>query len=91
MRTEQDKLRDGVPREQVFQSVSAASAENSGRVRLSDAVAEYNSELHTLDKSKATITAYVNTLEGFSNSYRKEFLDEIRRKDILGGCRREIS
>jgi integrase/recombinase XerD len=83
MRTEQDNLRDGVPRNEVFARPVAKPENPSGRIRLVDAVAEYKSELRTLDKSKATKRAYNNTLDSFVESYRKTFIDEIERKDIL--------
>jgi integrase len=87
MRTEQAKLVDGVPRHEVFQALSPAAARREspalGRVRLSDAVAEYKSELRTLDKSKATALAYTNTVNDFQTSCSKDFIEDINRKDIL--------
>jgi integrase len=85
MQTEQARLADGVPRQEVFQSASHPVVRDKvpGRVRLSDAVAEYKAELRTLDKSKATKMVYVNAIDSFAKSCRKEFLDELDRKDIL--------
>jgi integrase len=53
------------------------------RVRISDAIEEYKQEIRTLDKSKATISMYSNSLDGFTTSCKKIFIDEIERKDIL--------
>jgi integrase len=85
MRTEQDRLRDGVRREEVDKALSFAAKPDSipGRTRLSSAIADYKSELQTLDKSKLTVLAYTNTLDGFQSSCHKEFLEDIDRKDIL--------
>jgi len=84
---EQARVSEGVSRvEAVKIAPVVASAKRDtvpGRVRLSDAVAEYKAELRTLDKGKATVLVYVNALDGFEKSYRKEFIDEIERRDIL--------
>jgi integrase len=53
------------------------------RVRITDAITEYKSEIRTLDKSPATILMYSNALDGFAVSCKKTFIDEIERKDIL--------
>jgi integrase len=88
LQQEQARLSEGVRRVEAINIapiVTSAKRRDtvSGRVRLLDAVAEYKAELLTLDKSKATALAYVNTLDSFERSYRKEFVDEIDRKDIL--------
>jgi integrase len=57
--------------------------EATDRVSLQQAISKYISEQRTLDKAKATITAYSNALEDFSKACRKTFLDEIGRDDIL--------
>ncbi len=53
------------------------------RIVIADAVAEYLQDLPTLDKAKATIVAYTNTLEGFVRSCTKIYTDELDRKDII--------
>jgi integrase len=57
--------------------------EAPGRVRVSEAVVEFVSELRTLDRKKYSVAMYENTLRDFQSSYRKEFIDQIDRKDIL--------
>src|SRR4030095_1919298 len=54
-----------------------------GRIRLADAVDDYNEELKTLTKGKYTIAMYKNALDGFAASYKKTYVDEIDRKDIV--------
>src|SRR5262249_54096907 len=55
----------------------------NGRIRLSDAAAEFVNELRTLDRKKYSVEMYDNALRDFQKSCRKEFVDEIGRKDIL--------
>jgi hypothetical protein len=66
----------------------------SGRTRVSDAAAEFVNELRTLDRKKYSIAMYENALRDFQSSCRKEFIDEIERKDILsfiGWAERKLS
>ena len=63
--------------------VPVQSSTPGQRIRIADAIAEYKQEIQTLDKSKATILAYSNALDGFATSFKKTFIDEIDRKDIL--------
>jgi len=53
------------------------------RIRIVDAVNEYLAELPTLDKSRATIVAYTNTLNDYIQACTKTFTEEIDRKDII--------
>ena len=53
------------------------------RIVIADAVIEYREELPTLNKAKATIVAYTNTLEGFLQSCKKIYADELERQDII--------
>jgi integrase len=55
----------------------------SGRIRLIDAAEKYKAELKIVDRSKSTVLVYVNAIDGFVASCKKEFLDEIVREDIL--------
>ena len=86
LRQEQARVGEGVTREEAAKpavvSIDSAPAW-AGRVRLTDAVQEYNAELRTLTKGKYTILMYKNALDGFIQSFTKTYLDEIDRKDIL--------
>jgi hypothetical protein len=84
LRQEQARLADGVSRvEAVNVVLPVAKNEVPGRIRLSDAAVEFANELRTLDRGKYTIATYENTLRDFQSSRRKEFIDQIDRKDVL--------
>jgi integrase len=83
MRMRRERLADGVRREDVDKVAAFAAPEAGGRVRLSDAIDRYKSELKTPEKAKDTITLYTNALKGFAASCKKVFIDEIDRADIL--------
>ena len=87
MRTEQDRLRDGVRREDVEKVLSPArflpGNEVPGRTRISNTAAEFVNELRTLDRKKYSIEMYENCLRDFQSSCRKQFIEDITRKDIL--------
>jgi integrase len=71
--------RGGKPAE----STSPTGSGDGERIRIADAVREYKEDLKTVDKAKATVAMYSNAVNGFVESCRKEFLDELSRKDIL--------
>lgn len=54
-----------------------------GRTPLLQSAEEYKATLQTLDKAKATVLVYKNALDGFLASCKKEFVEDIDRKDIL--------
>jgi len=85
MRMEQTRLAEGVRREEVFQAVSRIPTPDAvaGRTRIADAAEEFVAELQTLDRKKYSVAMYKNALRDFQASCRKEFLDQIDRKDIL--------
>lgn len=86
LRQELARVGEGVTREEATKLsgvVPIDAPREAGRVRLVDAVNEYNSELRTLTKGKYTILMYKNALDGFIQSSTKTYLDEIGRKDIL--------
>jgi integrase len=84
LRQEQARLADGMSRvEAVNVVLPVVKNEAPGRVRVSEAVVEFVSELRTLDRKKYSVAMYENTLRDFQSSYRKEFIDQIDRKDIL--------
>ena len=86
LRQEQARISDGVPRteaDKVIIPIAAAGAPENGRVRLADATTEFVNELRTLDRKKYSVAMYENALRDFQKSCRKEFIDEITRKDIL--------
>jgi integrase len=81
----QAQLHGGVTQEEA-QRIAPVVVEKPrarGRVRLKEAVDDYNQELKTLMKGKYSIAMYRNALEGFVQSFRKTYVDEIDRKDIL--------
>jgi integrase len=84
LRQEQARLSDGVTRTEAVQ-VAPMRVEGAvpGRTRVSDAVTEFVRELRTLDRKKYSVAMYENALRDFQSSCRKEFIDQIDRKDIL--------
>lgn len=84
LRQEQARVGEGVLRSEVDKIiVPAAIAPENGRIRLADAATEFVNELRTLDRKKYSVAMYENTLRDFQKSYRREFIDEITRKDVL--------
>jgi hypothetical protein len=84
LRQEQARLAEGISRvEAVNVALPVVKNEAPGRIRLSDAAAEFVNELRTLDRKKYSVAMYENTLRDFQSSCRKEFIDQIDRKDIL--------
>ncbi len=69
LRQEQARLADGMSRVEA--------------VNVTPTVVAIANELRTLDRGKYTIAMYENTLRDFQSSCRKEFIDQIDRKDIL--------
>jgi integrase len=86
LRQEQARLAEGVSRTEAT-NIIIPTVENptttSGRVRLSDAIAEFLGELRVLDRKKYSVEMYDNTLRDFRKSCTKEYVDEVNRKDIL--------
>jgi integrase len=85
LRQEQARLNEGVSRTEAENPPITHTAVDSpaGRIRVSEAADEFVAELRTLDRKKYTVEMYANALRDFQESYRKEFIDEITRKDIL--------
>jgi integrase len=84
LRQEQGRLSEGVTRTEAVQVVPVrVEGAVSGRTRVADAVTEFVSELRTLDRKKYSVAMYDNALRDFQSSCRKEFVDQIDRKDIL--------
>jgi integrase len=86
LRQEEARLGEGVPRTEaanVVAIISPAQDAVPGRVRISDAATEFVNELLTLDRKKYSVEMYNNALRDFQSSCRKEFIDQIDRKDIL--------
>lgn len=83
---EQARLADGVPRKEAtdLSTPTVHKPAVPGRIRIADAAEEFISELRALDRKKHSVSVYENTLRNFQESCRKEFIDEITRKDILG-------
>jgi integrase len=84
LKQEQARLAEGVSRHDAVKVV-VPSTQNptTDRVRLSDAAAEFVNELRTLDRKRYSVAMYENALRDFQKSCRKEFVDQIDRKDIL--------
>src|SRR5882672_3828921 len=81
---EQARVGDGVPRNEAANITTwKADAVTPGRIRLVDAVTEFVNELKTLDRKKYSVAMYKNALRDFQKTCRKEFIDQIERKDIL--------
>jgi integrase len=83
LRQEQARLAEGVTRTDAVNVLKPVGDETSERVRISAAAAEFVNELRTLDRKKYSVAMYQNTLRDFQSSCRKEFIDQIDRKDIL--------
>ncbi|MGB2627838.1 MAG: hypothetical protein WAK20_13705, partial [Candidatus Acidiferrum sp.] len=87
LRQEQARLSIGVPRTEAETApvvhVSPESGEPTDRTRIVTAAEEFVAELQTLDRKKYSVAMYKNALRDFQASCRKEFLDQIDRKDIL--------
>ena len=80
----QARLADGVSRAEAVKVLPvSSSAAPAGRTRISDAADDFVKELQTLDRKKYSVAMYQNTLRDFQSSCKKEFIDEIERKDIL--------
>lgn len=81
---EQARVAEGLSRTEAVKVVlPSVQSPTNGRTRISDAAVEFVSELKTLDRKTASVAMYGNTLRDFQSSCRKEFVDEIDRKDIL--------
>jgi integrase len=66
-----------------LQPMASLPGDLSGRVRIADAVKQYEQDLKTLQKAKYTTVMYNDVTRKFAKSYRKTYLDEIVRDDIL--------
>jgi integrase len=66
-----------------LQPMASLPGDPSGRVRIADAVEQYEQDLKTLQKAKYTTVMYTDVSQKFAKSYRKTYLDEIVRDDIL--------
>ncbi len=66
-----------------LQPLASLPGDPSGRVRIADAVEQYEKHLKTLQKAKYTTVMYTDAAQKFAKSCRKTYLDEIVRDDIL--------
>ena len=66
-----------------LQPLASLPHEPGGRVRIADAVEQYEQDLKTLQKAKYTTWMYTDVAQKFAKSCRKTYLDEIVRDDIL--------
>ena len=77
------RLGQGVtPNEALSPLASELIIEAPARLRTAQAVEEFVSELHTLDRQKYSVAMYENALRDFQKSCRKTYVGEIGRKDI---------
>jgi integrase len=86
-RLEQARVGVGVARSEAIEapaSVGTSETATDGRARIAEVTKEFVAELRTLDRKKYSVAMYENALRDFQKSCRKEFIDEIDRKDILG-------
>src|SRR6516162_9526506 len=86
LRQEEARLRGGVSRDEalaVETPEAAEAAPQNGPVRIVDAANEFIREMRTLDRKRNSVLIYANALRDFQKSCRKQFMNEIDRKDIL--------
>jgi integrase len=83
-RQEQARLAEGVARSEAVEITPiVVEHQATGRTRIADAAVDFVNELRTLGRNKYTIAMYDNAVRDFRKSCRKEFVNEIDRKDIL--------